>query len=75
KDLAEILFMGIQATEVAELIVPKTILAAESLLGPFIKNLFGFRHTLLMLNTKITRMVIARQSTPSPLLKPQRLTE
>ncbi|PKC73359.1 hypothetical protein RhiirA1_451242 [Rhizophagus irregularis] len=67
--------MELRNYEVAMLIVPKTMLAAESLLGPFIKNLLGFRHTFLMLNTKITRMVIARQSTPSPLLKPQRLTE
>ncbi|PKC02717.1 kinase-like protein [Rhizophagus irregularis] len=29
--------------EVAMIIVPKTMLAAESLLGPFIKNLLGFR--------------------------------
>ncbi|CAI2180559.1 15998_t:CDS:2 [Funneliformis geosporum] len=66
-------------SEVTMLIIPKTMSAVESLLGPFIKNLLRFRHTLLMLNTKIT---IARQSTPLHLrhlhikpLKPQILTE
>ncbi|CAG8709361.1 15508_t:CDS:2 [Funneliformis caledonium] len=61
-------------SEVATLIVPKTMSAVESLLGPFIKNLLGFRHTLLMLNTKITRMAIARQSTPSPPSSPPHQT-
>lgn len=57
-------------SEVATLVIPRSLLAMEQLLGPFIKNLLGFRHTLLMLNKKIARKAIACQSTPSPASSP-----
>lgn len=38
-------------SEVATLIVPKTVSAVESLLGPFIKNLLGFRVSFFILLT------------------------
>ncbi|CAG8683909.1 24937_t:CDS:10, partial [Dentiscutata erythropus] len=70
KDIAEIFVMGIQITEVATLVLPKSLSAMEYLLRPFIKNLLGFRHTLLMLNEKIAKKAITRQSTPSPASSP-----
>ncbi|PKK58897.1 hypothetical protein RhiirC2_720189 [Rhizophagus irregularis] len=42
--------MELRNYEVAMLIVPKTMLAAESLLGPFIKNLLGFRPNPKIIN-------------------------
>ncbi|CAG8684927.1 13365_t:CDS:10, partial [Ambispora leptoticha] len=74
KDLAEIFVMGIQVTEVATLVIPRSMSAMEDLLGPLIKNLLGFRHTLLMLNKIVTSKAIARQSTPSPPSSPPHQT-